>query len=71
VKVRTALQERDDVLRRAREDLEGARSLASTWEAEVAAARAQLQQGRAALEEAEGLKTALADKAATLTTAEE
>jgi hypothetical protein len=70
-RVRTALVERDDALRRAREDLEGARSLASTWEAEVVAARTQLQQGRAALEEAEGLKTALADKAAALTTAEE
>jgi hypothetical protein len=37
------LVERDDALRRAREDLEGACSLASTWEAEVATARAQLQ----------------------------
>jgi hypothetical protein len=69
--VRTALLEWDDALRRAREDLEGARSLASTWEAEVVTARAQLQQGRAALEEAEGLKTALEDKAATLIAAEE
>jgi hypothetical protein len=65
------LVDRDDALRRAREDLENVRSLALTWEAEVATARAQLQQGRAALQEAEGLKTALADKAATLTTAEE
>jgi chromosome segregation ATPase len=70
-RVRTVLVERDDALRRAREDLEGARSLTSTWEAEVATARAQLQQGRAALQEAKGLKTALADKAAALTTAEE
>jgi hypothetical protein len=69
--VRTALLEWDDALRRAREDQEGACSLASTWEAEVVAARAQLQRGRAALEEAEGLKTALADKAAALTAAEE
>jgi chromosome segregation ATPase len=70
-RVRTALLERDDALRRAREDLEGARSIASTWEAEVVTARAQLQQGRTALEETEGLKTALADKAAALTAAEE
>jgi hypothetical protein len=40
VRVRTVLVERDDALRRAREDLEWARSLASTWEAEVAATRA-------------------------------
>jgi hypothetical protein len=65
------LLEQDDVLRRAREDLEGARSLALTWEVEVATIRVQLQQGRAALEEIEGLKTALADKAAALTTVEE
>jgi hypothetical protein len=38
---------------------------------EVAIARAQLQQGRAALQEAEGLKTALADMTAALATAEE
>jgi hypothetical protein len=71
VRVRTVLVERDDALRRAREDMEGARSLASTWEAKVVTARAQLQQGRAALQEAEGLKTALADKAAALTAAKE
>jgi hypothetical protein len=66
-----ALVEQDDVLRWAREDLAGARSVAAAWEAEVVTARAQLQRDRAALEEAEGLKTALSDKAATLTTAEE
>jgi hypothetical protein len=71
VRVRTVLVERDDALRRAREDLEGAHSLASTWEVEVATARVQLQQGRATLQEAEGLKAALADKAAAPTTAEE
>jgi hypothetical protein len=69
-RVRTALVERDDALRRAREDLEGARSIAAVWEAEVITARAQLQRGRAALEETEGLKTVLADKAVTLTAAE-
>jgi hypothetical protein len=70
-RVRTALVERDDALRRAREDLERARSVAAAWEAEVVTARAQLQRGRAALEETEGLKTALADKAVVLTAAEE
>jgi chromosome segregation ATPase len=71
VRVRTVLVERDDVLRRARVDLEGVRSLTSSWEAEVVNARAQLQQGHAALQEAKGLKTALADKTAALATAEE
>jgi hypothetical protein len=69
--VRTALVERDDALRRAREDLEGARSVAAAWEAEVVTARAQLQRDRAALEETEELKTALADKAVALTATEE
>jgi chromosome segregation ATPase len=69
--VRTVLVERDDELRRAREDLENVRSLASAWEVELATARAQLQKGRAVLQEAEGLKTALADKTAALATAEE
>jgi hypothetical protein len=49
-KVMTALVERDDALRRVREDLAGARSVAASWEAEVASARAQLQQDRATLE---------------------
>jgi hypothetical protein len=71
VRVRTVLVERNDALRRAREDLENVRSLVSTWEVEVATARAQLQQGRAALQEAEGLKTALTDKTVALATAEE
>jgi hypothetical protein len=68
--VRTALVERDDALCRAREDLAGARSITAAWEAEVVTARAQLQRDRAALEEAEGLKTALADKASALTAVE-
>jgi hypothetical protein len=50
-RVWTTLVERDDALRRVREDLEGARSVAAAWEAEVVTARAQLQRGRAALEE--------------------
>jgi hypothetical protein len=63
VRVRTVLVERDDALRRAHVDLENARSLASTWEAEVATAWAQLQQGRAALQEAEGLYRSLGSTA--------
>jgi chromosome segregation ATPase len=84
-KVMTMLVERDDALRRAREDLAGAHSIAASWEAEVASARAQLQQDCAALEgarawqsqaeenakKAEGLRTVLASKAAALTAAEE
>jgi hypothetical protein len=70
-RVRTVLVERDDALRRACEDLAGARSVAAAWEAEVVTACAQLQRDRAALEEGEGLKTALANKAAALATAEE
>jgi chromosome segregation ATPase len=66
-----ALVAQDDVLRRAREDLEGSCSLTSSWEAEVATTYTQLQQGHAALKETEGLKTALADKAAALSAAEE
>jgi hypothetical protein len=69
--VRTALVERDDTLRPAREDLEGARSVVAAWEAEVVTTRALLQRGRVALKEKEGLKTALADKAVVLTAVEE
>jgi hypothetical protein len=39
-RVRTTLVEWDDALRRAHEDLAGARSVAAAWEAEVASARA-------------------------------
>jgi DNA repair exonuclease SbcCD ATPase subunit len=84
-KVRTALVERDDALCRAREDLAGAHSVTVEWEAEVASARAQLQQDHTTLEgarawhsqaeerakEAEGLRMTLADKAAALASAEE
>jgi hypothetical protein len=70
-RVRAELVERDDTLRRAREDLEGAHSVAAAWEAEVVTASAQRQRDRAALEETEGLNTALTDKAAALTAAEE
>jgi chromosome segregation ATPase len=84
-RVKTALVDRDEALHKVREDLAGARTLAAAWEAEVASARAQLQQDRAALEgtrawqsqaeekakEAEGLRTTLVDKAAALTAEEE
>jgi hypothetical protein len=49
-RVRTALVERDEALRWAREDLAGARTVAVEWEVEVASVRAQLQQDRATLE---------------------
>jgi hypothetical protein len=42
-KVGTTLVNRDEALRRAREDLAGARTVAVEWEAEVASARAQLR----------------------------
>jgi hypothetical protein len=78
--VKAALVDQDEALHKAREDLVGARTVAAEWEAEVASARAQLQQDRVALEgaqawqsqakekakEAEGLRTSLADKAAVL-----
>jgi hypothetical protein len=41
--VRAAMVEHDEALRRARGDLAGACSVTAAWEAEVAAARAQLQ----------------------------
>jgi chromosome segregation ATPase len=84
-KVKTALVNQDEALQKAREDLAGARALATEWETEVAAVRAQLQQDRATLEgacawqsqaeekakEAEELRTGLADKAASLASTEE
>jgi hypothetical protein len=84
-RVKTALVDRDEALHKAREDLEGARSLAVEWEAQVASAWAQLQQDRATLEgarawqgraeekarEADELRTSLADKATSLATTED
>jgi hypothetical protein len=84
-RVKTTLVYRDVALHKAREDLAGPRTLATEWEAHVASVRAQLQQDRANLEEArawqrqaeekakeaEGLRTSLADKAATLAATEE
>jgi chromosome segregation ATPase len=85
VKVRTALLERDEALRKAREDLAGARVVASEWEAEVATTRTHLQQDHVTLEgarawqsqveekakEVEQLRTSLADKVASLASTEE
>jgi hypothetical protein len=42
-KVRTALLKWDEALRRAREDLAGAQTLAAEWEMEVASIRTQLE----------------------------
>jgi hypothetical protein len=49
-RVTTALLERDEVLRKAREDLATMRTVAVEWETEVAFTRAQLQQDHATLE---------------------
>jgi hypothetical protein len=49
-RVKAALVDRDEALHKAREDLAGARTVVAEWEAEVASARAQLQQDHAALE---------------------
>jgi hypothetical protein len=77
-RVKAVVVDRDEALHKAWEDLAGARTMAAEWVAEVASARAQLQQDRAALEgarawqsQAEGLRTALADKTAALAAAEE
>jgi chromosome segregation ATPase len=84
-KVRTALLERDEALRKAHEDASAMRTVAAEWETEVASIRAQLEQDRATLEgarslqsqveervkEAEQLRTSSADKAAPLTLTEE
>jgi hypothetical protein len=50
VKVRTALLERDEALRKAREDMAVVRVVAAEFERELASARAQHQQDRATLE---------------------
>jgi hypothetical protein len=43
-RVKVVLVDRDEALHKAQEDLAGARTVAAEWEAEVASARAQLQQ---------------------------
>jgi hypothetical protein len=82
--VTTVLLERDEALRKAREDLAVMRTVAAEWETEVASTRAQLQQVCAALEgarswqsqaeekakKAEQLRVELVEKATALATAE-
>jgi chromosome segregation ATPase len=84
-KVRSTLLERDESLRKAREDLAAVRVAAAEFEMELTSARAQLQQNRATLEgarswqsqaegkakEAEQLRTDLADRVTALATAED
>jgi chromosome segregation ATPase len=84
-KVRTALPEWDEALRKAPKDLAKMRAVATEWETEVVMTRAQLQQDHATLkgarswqsqdeEKAKGakeLKTSLADHAASLALMEE
>jgi hypothetical protein len=48
-KVKTSLVDRDEALRKAREDLAGPQALATKWDTEVATVRAQLQQDCATL----------------------
>jgi hypothetical protein len=85
MKVRTALLERDEELKKAREDAAAVQVAAAEFEKELASARAQLQQDSAILEgarswqgqaeekakEVELLRTSLADKAASLASSEE
>jgi chromosome segregation ATPase len=52
-RIRAALVDRDEALWNAREDLEKTRTLAATWEAEVATARAETGRLRTALEGAQ------------------
>jgi chromosome segregation ATPase len=82
--VKAALLERDEALRKAREDLAVMQTVAAEWETEVASTRAQLQQDRASLEgarswqsqvkekakEAEQLRVELTERATALATAE-
>jgi hypothetical protein len=85
LKVRAALLERDETLRKAREDAAAVQDATVESERELASAPAQLQQDRATLEgawswqsqaeekaeEAELLRTSLEDKAASLASTEE
>jgi chromosome segregation ATPase len=77
--------DRDEALRRVRQDLAGAHAVVAEWEAEVVSVCAQLQRNRAALEgagawksqaeerakEAEELRASLANKAAAVIMAKE
>jgi hypothetical protein len=83
--VTSALLERDEALRKAREDLAAMRTVVAEWETELTSTRAQLQQDHATLEgarswqsqaeekakEAEQLRSDLADKVASRAVMEE
>jgi chromosome segregation ATPase len=62
-RVRTALIDRDEALKQAREDLERARSVEADWEAEVVSARAQRQWDHAELEEAQSRRSQAEERA--------
>jgi hypothetical protein len=61
--VGSALLERDEALRKAREDLAAMRTVAEEWEMEVASTLAQLQQDRATLEGARSSQSQAEEKA--------
>jgi hypothetical protein len=63
VKVRTTLLERDEALRKAREDLAVMRAVVAEFEMELASARAQLQQDRATLEGSRSWQSQAEEKA--------
>jgi hypothetical protein len=63
VKVRLALLERDEALRKACEDLAGMRTVAVEWETKVATTCAQLQQDRVTLEGARAWQSQAEEKA--------
>jgi hypothetical protein len=62
-RVMTALLERDEALRKAREDLAVVRTVAAEWETEVASTRTQLQQDRTTLEGARSWQSQAEEKA--------
>jgi chromosome segregation ATPase len=62
-RVTMALLERDEALRKAREDLAAMRTVVAEWETEVTSTRAQLQQDRTTLEGARSWQSQAKDKA--------
>jgi hypothetical protein len=62
-KVRSALLERDEALRKAREDLAAVQIVAAEWETKVASTRAKLLQDRATLEGARSWQSQAKEKA--------
>jgi hypothetical protein len=61
-RVKMALLERDEALRKAREDLAAMRTVAAEWETEVASTRAQLQLDRATLKGAQSWQSQAEEK---------